>query len=217
LTRNGFQGAPGPIALDSDTELLTYLEGEAAIDPIPTWALTTDALTGVGALLREFHHSTASFDSAGWSWQRPVPPPWRRTLVTHNDTHPANIIFGGGRPVGIIDFDLAGPGCAAWELAVAACFWAPLQSDDDIADSRRGCAPERFRLLLDGYGADTALRHEVVEACLAANQWIADIIEDGSHLGHPAFARLWDQRARTYARAHDWLIDNRATLEEAVT
>ncbi|MDT4923344.1 MAG: hypothetical protein QOG01_1057 [Pseudonocardiales bacterium] len=216
LARDGFRRAPAVVALDSDTEVLTYLEGEAAVDPIPDWALTAKAITSVGALLRDFHRSTASFEQHGWSWQRPVPHPWSGNLLTHNDTHPANIIFRDGRAIGLIDFDLAAPGCAAWELAVAACFWAPLHSDADIGDSRRGRVPERFRLLLDGYGADKALRREVVEACLDANQWNADIIEEASRRGHPAFGRLWAEQADMYARAHDWLLSHRGILEKAI-
>ena len=36
----------------------------------------------------------------------------------------------------VIDFDLAAPGSVAWELAVAACFWAPLWDERDIEDSQ---------------------------------------------------------------------------------
>jgi Ser/Thr protein kinase RdoA (MazF antagonist) len=205
LTQVGFAAAPAVVGLDAHTEVLTYLEGDAAIDPIPSWALTTEALISVGVLLRGLHTSAASFDADGRSWQRPIPPRWRGDLVTHNDTHPANVIFRGGRATGLIDFDLSAPGCPAWELAVAACFWAPLRNDADIADARRGATMVRFR----------QLRHEVVEACVDGNQWIADIIHEASLLGHPAFGRLWAEQAEMYARAHDWLLTQRDALEEA--
>jgi Ser/Thr protein kinase RdoA (MazF antagonist) len=211
----GFTHAPNVVMRDADTEVLTYLDGEAAIDPIPEWALTTEALVSVGMLLRELHDSAASFDATGLVWQRPIPARWRGRLITHNDTHPANIIFQGGQATGLIDFDLCAPGCAAWELAVAACFWAPLRSDQDIADSRRGNTITRFRQLLDGYGADEALRREVVEACIEGNAWIADIIAEASRRGHPAFARLWAEQAEMYARAHEWLLAHWTDLRQA--
>jgi Ser/Thr protein kinase RdoA (MazF antagonist) len=216
IADEGFTHAPTVVALDGNIEVLSYLYGDAAIDPIPQWALTTEALTSVGVLLRQFHESVASFDGNGRHWQRPIPKRWRGPIVTHNDTHPANIIFRDGRATGLIDFDLAAAGCAAWELAVAACFWAPLRSDADIRDARRSDQLARFRQLLDGYGADEHLRHEVVDACIDANQWIADIIQEASELGHPAFGRLWSEQADMYARAHEWLGRHRAGLDIAV-
>jgi Ser/Thr protein kinase RdoA (MazF antagonist) len=216
LTAAGFTHAPAVVALETDTEVLTFLEGNAAIDPIPPWALTEEALVSVGTLLRRFHDRAASFDAEGRVWQRPVPERWRKDLVTHNDTHPANVIFRDGRATGLIDFDLAAPGCAAWELAVAACFWAPLRSDLDIKDSRRTHTTTRFRQLLDGYGASESLRREVIEACLDANQWNADIIEEASTRGHPAFGRLWAEHADMYRRARQWILGHRAELEQAV-
>jgi Phosphotransferase enzyme family len=215
LAHRGFARAPKVVGLVGDTEVLTYLEGDAAIDPIPSWALTIEALVSVGVLLRDFHDSVRSFDAEGMRWQRPIPTRWRGHLITHNDTHPANIIFRDGRATGLIDFDLCAPGSRAWELAVAACFWSPLRGDEDIADSRSGAVLARFRLLLDGYGADEQLRREVVEACPDANRWIADIIEEASQLGHPAFGRLWAEQGDMYARAHDWIAAHRRALDDA--
>ena len=81
-------------------------------------------------------------------WPRPIPARFRTGLVSHNDVHPANLVFRDGRAVGLIDFDLAGPGSAAWDFAAAARYWAPLQDEQDIADSRQGRALERFRIFL---------------------------------------------------------------------
>ncbi len=100
----------------------------------------------------------ASFDPSGYQWPRPIPARYRTGLVSHNDVHPANLVFRGGRAVGLIDFDLAGPGGAAWDFAAAARYWAPLQDDQDIADSRRGRALERFRIFLHASGLDRADR-----------------------------------------------------------
>jgi aminoglycoside phosphotransferase (APT) family kinase protein len=135
--------------------------------------------------------------------------------VTHNDLNPANVIFRDGRAVALIDFDLAAPGTAAFDLAVTACFWAPLRADDDIDDSRRGRAAARFRVLLDGYGADAVLREEVVAATRAANRWIADVIEENANLGHPAFGRLWQDAMGLHHRAAAWLWTHTEELRAA--
>jgi aminoglycoside phosphotransferase (APT) family kinase protein len=172
-------------------------------------------LLSVGALVRGYHAACAGFAAEEWRWQRPVPQSWRGAIVTHNDLNPANVIFRDGRAVALIDFDLAAPGTAAFDLAVTACFWAPLRADDDIDDSRRGRAAARFRVLLDGYGADAVLREEVVAATRAANRWIADVIEENANLGHPAFGRLWQDAMGLHHRAAAWLSTHTEELREA--
>jgi hypothetical protein len=205
LTDTGFDATPRVIGLGERSEIVGYIEGTAATDPIPDWALTDEALLSVGALLRGYHAACADFAANEWTWQRPVPAPWRGAIVTHNDLNPANVIFQDGRAVALIDFDLAAPGAPAFDLAVTACFWAPLRADDDIDDARRGTAISRFRLLLDGYGADAALRRQVVAATGAANRWIADVLEENANLGHPAFGRLWQDAMGLHRRASAWL------------
>lgn len=223
LARQGFTGAPRVLAAQAMAdesagagriEVLSYIEGNAATEPLADWALTDTALVSVGELLREYHHHARTFDPAGHRWQRQVPTRWRGPLITHNDVNPANVIFRDGRAVALIDFDLAAPATPAWELAVTACFWAPLRSTDDIEDGRQGRVWERFRTLLDSYGATSRLRREVVEASVEANDWIAGIIEDASRRGHPAFGRLWAMQAERYARADDWLRRNQGRLAD---
>jgi hypothetical protein len=206
LELSGFDGAPHVVGKYRDTEVLSYIDGVAANPPEPEWALTDDALYSVAVLLRNYHRHARGFGVPdGLAWQRPVPVPWGGDIVTHNDPHPANVVFRDGRAVALIDFDLAAPGSVAFELAVAACFWAPLREERDIHDSRAGRALQRFRLLLDGYGASPELRRDVVRATRAANAWISDIIEDGQRAGHPAFAAEWATWGGRYARAAGWL------------
>jgi hypothetical protein len=215
LTERGFAAAPTVIGVEAHTEIVGYIPGTAAIDPVPEWALTETALTGVGALLRDYHAHVTGFDPRGLRWQRPLPPRWQGRIVTHNDLNPANVIFREGRPVAMIDFDLAAPGRPAFDLAVTACFWAPLRESGDIEDSRRGHVLDRYRLLLDAYRADSGLRREVVEATPAANRWIADVIEDNARRGHPAFGRRWQQARGMHRRASAWLSAHTDDLLDA--
>ena len=222
LATRGFTGAPRPLALEGDTEILTYLEGETAYlpghpgtIPLPGWALTDRAMISVARLLRRFHDACESFDPSGLPWQRSIPDGWAGPRVTHNDTHPANVVFQGGEAVGLIDFDLAGPGSPAFELAVAGCFWVPIRAERDIHDARRSRVWERFRLLLDGYGASGQLRADVVPALTAANEWIFGIIREGSERGHPAFGRMWAERAEMAGRAKTFVDAHQAELRAA--
>ncbi|SHG14648.1 Phosphotransferase enzyme family protein [Jatrophihabitans endophyticus] len=219
LRDTGFRGAPGVVDGAADggrVEVLDYVPGTAAVEPLPGWALTDDALATVGSLLRSFHDHAASFDATPLRWQRAVPPPWRGTLVTHNDVNPANVVFRDGRAVALIDFDLAAPGSRPWDLAIAACCWAPLREPADVTDDRAGAAARRLRALLDGYGADAILRTATVAASATANAWIAAVIRDASQAGHPAFGRMWEAQAEMYRRAGGWIVAHRRELHAAV-
>jgi Ser/Thr protein kinase RdoA (MazF antagonist) len=205
LARGGFAGAPRVLGLSSRIETVGFIPGTAATEPVPDWALTGPALRSVGALLRGYHDHAAGFDLRGRRWQRAVPAQWRGALVTHNDLNPANVIFRDGRAVALIDFDLAAPGRPAFDLAVTACFWAPLRDHADIDDSRREHVLDRYRALLDAYGAPAPLRAEVAAAAPAANRWLAAIIEENARRGHPAFGRLWEHAGGMHRRASRWL------------
>lgn len=205
LAGRGFARSPRVVGVEASNEVVGYIHGSAATEPIQAWALTEKALVSVGRLLREFHEASAGFDLRGRLWQRHVPAPWAGPIVTHNDLNPANVIFRDGEAVALIDFDLAAPGQPAFDVAVTACFWAPLRDAHDIEDSRRGHVLDRYRVLLDAYGADRAMRRSVTAATSAANRWIADVIQDNADRGHPAFGRRWQQARGMHRRASTWL------------
>ena len=204
LASGGFDGAPRVLATDASTETLTYLEGRAGVPPMRADMLTDQALESVATLLRRYHEAVASFDPAGYRWPRRVPARFTTGLVSHNDVHPANLIFRDGVATALIDFDWAGPGSIVWDLAAAARHWAPLCDERDIADSRQGQALRRFRLLLDAYGLSLAQRREVDEAILDNHDWCRAIITDAASAGHPGFIDYWGRVAGTMSRARRW-------------
>src|SRR6266568_2425271 len=172
LAAAGFDGAPRVLAAGPSTETLTYIDGHAAVPPLAEATLTDTALVSVADLLRRYHLAAASFDPAGYQWPRPIPVRFRTGLVSHNDVHPANLVFRDGHAVALIDFDLAGPGSAIWDFAAAARYWAPLQDDQDIADSRQGRALERFRIFLHASGLRRADHWRMVaEPAARARHW----------------------------------------------
>ena len=204
LSDVGFDGAPRVLAAGPFTETLTYIDGQAAVPPLAEETLTDAALVSVAGLVRRYHRAAASFDPAGYSWPRPIPARFRTGLVSHNDLHPANLVFRDGRAVGLIDFDWAGPGSAIWDLAASARYWAPLQDDQDIDDSRRGRALERFRIFLDASGLCRADRRRVAEAVVANHDWTYAIVTEHAAAGHQGFADHWRMVAGTAARARRW-------------
>jgi hypothetical protein len=217
LAAVGFDGAPRVLAADPATETLTYIEGRAGVPPLTEDTLTDRALVSVAELLRRYHHAAASFDPAGYAWPRPVPARYRTGLVSHNDIHPANLVFRDGRAVALIDFDLAGPGSAAWDFAAAARSFVPLLDEADVADSRRGRALERFRIFLEASGLPRAGRRDVAAAVLANHDWTYAIVTEADGAGHAGFADHWRAVAPAATRARHWCQRHRRDLLAAAS
>ena len=212
LSAVGFDGAPRFLAASSGTEILTYMHGQAAVPPLVGDVLTDAALVSVADLLRRYHRAVASFDPAGQRWPRPIPATFRTGLVSHNDVHPANLVFRGGQAVALIDFDWAGPGSAIWDFAAAARYWAPLQPDRDIADDRQGRALKRFRIFLDASGLSRAGRRQVAEALVPNHDWTYAIVTEAAAAGHEGFADHWRTVEEPAARARRWCVRHRRDL-----
>jgi hypothetical protein len=204
LAEVGFDGAPRVLAAGPFTETLTYIDGHAAVPPLAEDTLTDSALVSIADLVRRYHLAAASFDPSGYQWPRPIPARFRTGLVSHNDVHPANLVFRDGRAVALIDFDLAGPGSAIWDFTAAARYWAPLQDERDITDSRRGRALERFRILLHASGLRRADRRRVAESVVASHDWTYAIVTEAAAAGHQGFADHWRMVAEQATRARSW-------------
>jgi Phosphotransferase enzyme family len=212
LAAAGFDGAPRVLAAGPVTETLTYIPGRAAVLPLTGDMLTDDALASVAGLLRRYHRAAASFDPAGYAWPRPVPARYRTGLVSHNDVHPANVVFSGGRAVALIDFDLAGPGGAAWDYAAAARSFVPLLDEADVTDSRQGRALTRFRIFLAASGLNRAGRLAVAEALVANHDWTYAIVTEAAAAGHAGFADHWRAVAPVAGRARRWCEGHQQAL-----
>jgi Ser/Thr protein kinase RdoA (MazF antagonist) len=207
LERAGFDGAPRHLGHDEQgREVLSFVEGEAPVEPFPAWARTDQALVSVAELLRRYHDAVASFDPSAHRWPRPVPAAYDDGLLCHNDPNLDNVVFSGGRAVALIDFDLAGPGSAVWDVACAARFWAPLRDDRDLPESLQGGSLRRLRLFADAYGLPDGERARLPAAVRAAHTWAYDVVRDALADGHGAFSRFWDGGGRTRAeRTARWL------------
>ena len=219
LERVGFDGAPRLLGVDErGREVLSYIHGEAAIIPHPGWARTDEALVSVAALLRRFHEATASFDPSGLRWHRAVPPAFNGGIVTHNDPNLDNVIFVDGRAVALIDFDLAAPGSAAWDVACAARLWVPLRDAIDVAPELRGRTLERLRLFVDAYGLPRRERMRVVDALLEAHAWCYEIVYEAVVRGHETFAEMWRGGGRANAlRSRRWIAEHERELRQALS
>jgi hypothetical protein len=192
LERVGFDGAPRFLGVDDrGREILSFIPGEAAIEPVPAWALTDEALVSVAELLRRYHDAVASFDGTRHVWPQAVPAPFRGGIVSHNDPNLDNVIFVGGRASALVDFDLASPASAAWDVACAARLWAPLRDELDVPEGLRDRTLARLRLFVDAYGMGRGDRERVVDAMAYAHDWCYGVVRAAVAAGHEQFGQMW--------------------------
>lgn len=218
LERVGFDGAPRFLGVDDrGRETLSFLPGEAAIEPVEGWAWTDEALISVAELLRRYHEAAASFDPAGHDWPDFVPAEFRDGLVCHNDPNLDNVIFSGSVAVGLIDFDLAGPGSAVWDVACAARLWAPLRDERDLPEELSGRALERLRLFADAYGLPRSERARLVDATVHTHDRCYRVVRAAVDSGHRPFARMWrDGGAAKAERTRSWLASHGGQMRAAL-
>jgi len=222
LERVGFsgggEGAPVLLGVDSaGREVLSYLPGETVTAPYPSWSMTDAALDSVAALLRRYHEAVLGFDPTGLDWLEPVPAAYVEGLVSHNDPNLDNVVFRDGVAVALIDFDLAGPGSALWDVAAAIRLWAPLRPDADIADVRRGRTLTRLRRFADAYGVTDDDRARLVEAAADNHTWCMDYVRRGAETGHPWFHQRWTTgEADLTDRTNQWFVDQAPALRQAL-
>jgi hypothetical protein len=222
LERVGFSagsaGAPAFLGVDKQgREVLSYLPGETVTAPYPAWSMTDAALDSVAHLLRRYHEAVVGFDPDDHPWLEPVPAAYVEDLVSHNDPNLDNIVFRDGAAVALIDFDLAGPGSALWDVAGAIRLWAPLRPDADIGDARRGRTLTRLRRFADSYGLDEAGRARLVDAAALNHSWCMDYVRRGAETGHPWFRQRWTTgEAELTERTNQWFAEHGAALRQAV-
>ena len=219
LERIGFEGAPRFLGVDDrDREVLSFMPGEAAIEPFHDWAFTDATLVSVAELLRSYHDAVASFDATAHTWPDFVPSEFGGGLVCHNDPNLDNVIFSGGVAAGLIDFDLATPGSAVWDVTCAARLWAPLRDERDVPAPLHGRSLERLRLFADAYGLPRRDRLRVVDAAVLTHDRCYRVVRAAVGSGHEPFGRMWREGGGERAeRTRHWLASHgpqmRAALE----
>ncbi len=154
---------------------------------MPLWVFEDEVtLVGAAQLLRRYHDAVASFEpppDAQWAQVAPG----KHEVICHNDWAPGNAVFDGHRPVAMLDWDSAGPGSRAWDLAYSAFTWVPLDpKSNEPGLKRKG---SRLRLFCDAYG-----RHvppaDVLEVLPLLLRLAADRIQARAQEGDPGSQKL---------------------------
>jgi hypothetical protein len=157
----GFDLGPEPLGVDQlGREILTYIPGTTVgwSVPWPEVIRSDDLLAQVGRAAARYHRAVADFRPPGTvPWQSGSAALGGSEIVCHNDIAPYNVVLAGRRLVGIIDWDLAGPGSARSDLAFVAWQWVPLHGPYVTRFLGWEAPPNRarrLRLLLDAYGLE---------------------------------------------------------------
>ncbi|MFB6753550.1 phosphotransferase [Streptomyces sp. NPDC056353] len=222
LKEHGFDGAPSPVGLTADCrEQLTFVLGDAALPPFPDWAMTSSALESVGNLLRRLHETSAvvAVDTRA-EWPPDLADPEGGTMLCHNDMCPENVIFRDGRAAAVIDFDLAAPGRALWDVAMTARYWVPMLDPGSAAALYPPGldATARLRILADSYGLSAGDRAElpgvIEQATEVCRAFVARRVAGGDPVHLQALAERggWER----WDRMQTWLVDHRKTFTAAL-
>jgi Phosphotransferase enzyme family len=164
LEKAGFDGSPRVLGTEGDREVLTFIEGDVANDPLwepghghrlPPYARTEAALRDTAKLIRRLHHAAAGFRPAVTSYRSHPGPPKAGQIVSHGDLGPWNTVYRDGMPVAFIDWDAAQPIEPVTDLAEAAWAFVPLAPPEQLAEAGFAPLPDlpaRLRIFLDAYG-----------------------------------------------------------------
>jgi Ser/Thr protein kinase RdoA (MazF antagonist) len=195
LQAAGFAAAPRTLGRDGQgRHMLEYVPGQLANDRPP---MGTDDLHRLGALIRELHDTSETFEpppDAAWA---SLIPPDRCDLICHHDLAPWNLVVDGDRWV-FIDWDGAAPGSRLWDLAYAVNGFA-LHAERNLAAD-----VPRLQAMADGYRLDDRQRRELPSLIGARTRAMSDLLRRSAATGEQPWARLcaeghgeaWNSAAR---------------------
>lgn len=155
LERRQFSGSPRLLGIDEQgREMLSFIDGEAGQWPA-IWSSEAALMTSA-QLLRSYHDHTADLIDSPLAWVYTHSDAARHEVICHNDFGAYNIVFKDMQAVGIIDFDLAGPGPRLKDVAYAAYWMTPLSlSAEDMhpfAEADLQAGSRRLKLFCASYG-----------------------------------------------------------------
>lgn len=199
---------PRPLGRDeSGRQILEYIDGTLALDRLP---LRRDDLLRVGRMIRQIHDASATVqipDPGDWTMLLPAETP---DLMCHNDLAPWNLVTGE-RWV-FIDWDGAGPSTRLWDLAYAAQSFGQLFDGEPVED-----AASRLRAVVEGYGADGALRRALPAAMAERTAAMSKLLESCHADGFQPWADMYvNGHGELWRAAAHYVAQNRSTWQQAL-
>ncbi|MGN8647525.1 phosphotransferase [Gracilibacillus sp. HCP3S3_G5_1] len=199
LETKGFSYAPRFLGVDEKgREILSFIEGEAGNYPLKEYMWADEVLVEIAKILRLYHNSVSDFSYDSWQPIDNTPQPFE--VLCHNDFAIYNIIFHHERPIGIIDFDVAGPGPRLWDMAYTLYTCVPLsrfylsEKGEKVyyhSSQHANRIKERVRIFFEAYGE--RMEEEYLEMVLLRLEGLCKTIIRKASEGDTAFQNMIDE------------------------
>ncbi|GAA4020936.1 aminoglycoside phosphotransferase family protein [Allokutzneria multivorans] len=181
----GFDRVPRPLGIEAGCEIVTMLPGDAGRD---AWAKATPerGLRAFAMFLRDYHEAVRGFVAPpGAEWALRTGGAGPGEVICHGDFGPWNVVWERSTPVGLIDFDMAGPGDPLNDVAHALEYSAPFRDDATAMRLQDFTEPpdraRRIEIFADAYGLTSTegLVDKVIERQEAAAVKVVTLAERG--------------------------------------
>lgn len=228
LERAGFDGAPRYLGIDrASREVLSFIDGEVAGRPRPSWIAAEDRLRSVARLLRRYDDAVADFSmpvgvEPDWgipSIDLPPLPSEPVMILGHQDVTPENVVFSpAGEAIALIDFDLMKPCSPLAEVINGLIWWAPLADPLDRDPLLRDVdVPRRCRIFADTYGLADRDRAGLVESALTHTRRSWRLMRHRAETQGGGWARMWEEGiGEVINRRYVWLNANADLITTAL-
>lgn len=200
LENKGYTHAPKFLGIDEKgREVLSYIEGEAGNYPLKEYMWSNDALKDIAKMLRLYHDAVSDFPMQSFKPIDNTPKPYE--VLCHNDFAVYNIIYNHKKPVGIIDFDVAGPGPRLWDIVYTLYTCVPLSRHyhtetgeavhyDTSRDANR--IKQRVNLFFESYDME-GLEEDYLEMVLLRLEGLCKYMTRKAKQGDRAFQKMIDE------------------------
>ncbi|MGO4473567.1 phosphotransferase [Arthrobacter sp. M-10] len=228
LQSAGFQGAPRFLGIDdSGRDTLSFVPGDTAGRPWPSWVADESSAISVARLVRAYDDAVQPLGVPGWARADDAADPLGcpgsiagpATFLAHMDITPENVVFRDGTAVALIDFDLLRPATRAEEVANLLLWWGAWMPVTDRDPVMRGVdAASRAAMLVDAYGLGPADRAKIVGVTrnAAVRSW--HVMRHRALTQGGGWKRMWDEGiGDKILRRQAWLAENAALLHAAIT
>lgn len=157
LAAESFRYSPRVVGIDRvGREVLGFIPGNAGLQGW-SYVVPERGLARAASLLRLYHDTVSGYvPRPDTIWAYTEGPLAAGEIVCHGDFGPWNIVWRDDEPVGILDWDLAGPGRPMDDVAYALEYFVPFRDDRTaqrwMAYPRPPDRRRRMRVFAEAYG-----------------------------------------------------------------
>ncbi|MGF1719600.1 aminoglycoside phosphotransferase family protein [Vibrio kyushuensis] len=187
----GLTECPTVIKVTSESEVLSYVEGDTYNYPLMGPIASTTALQTAAQLLKKLHDASLSFVDQNniddLPWMLPIKSPVE--VICHGDFTPYNVALSCDEVTGVFDFDTAHPAPRVWDVAFSIYCWAPFKTDSVDSLGTFDDQLIRAKLFCDCYGLEMSDREKVVDVMIERIQSLVNYMAEQANNGDVHFQK----------------------------